>query len=227
MNLSLECLSGALKGQVFPIKPGTTLGRSGNITLSSPNISALHARIEKRPDGSLEIVDNNSKNGIKINGLRIPAATLRPGLRVAIGDYEFSVIEAIQEPEQKRGRSWSEVLVEFIDENRDQVFESRKALAALRPAVRLKFVSGGQRGADWLIGYGPRRIGGKSLDLPIHEAGAPDVCFELIPAPQGAIFKTSRPEVVLLNGKSVDNATLCVGDTIRIHQTVIEVDLIE
>jgi hypothetical protein len=88
-------------------------------------------------------------------------------------------------------------------------------------------VRGVQANSKWVLGFGPRKIGASSLDLPIWEPGAPAVCFEILPSSDGLIFKTAHPDIVLLNGAGVDSEVLRLGDTIRIMDTIIEVDFTE
>jgi len=84
-----------------------------------------------------------------------------------------------------------------------------------------------QVNSKWTLGYGPRKVGPSVLDLPIWEPGAPAVCFELVPSGEGVVFKTNHPELVRINGEGLDSRVLHVGDTIRINETIIEVDFAE
>jgi hypothetical protein len=282
MGLSLQGLSGELKGKVFPLRGGMTLGRKGDLEIPDPKASSIHARIDKMSDGTFAIIDNNSKNGILIDGEKLPSGALPPGTKLTIGEFAFLVIGSIDPPKTTLSKSegpppppipeftpevlrtkqaaaktsrpeapnigagemivpispvlpppapatkyWYEVLASFIEKNQDQIVNSRKALTPLSPALVLEFQRGAQLNTKWTIGYGPRKIGARCMDLPIFEPDAPDVCFEVIPTPQGVIFKTNHPDKVLLNGKKVDNKMLHVGDNIRINETIIEVDFIE
>jgi hypothetical protein len=73
--------------------PGTraVIGRSdvADCVLPDPNISRRHAELRQTRDGEWEIVDLNSTNGIKVNGRRMPGATLRDGDRVTLGTTTF------------------------------------------------------------------------------------------------------------------------------------------
>jgi hypothetical protein len=62
------------------------LGRSreADIVLQDPNVSRRHAEL-RREDGSWQIVDLGSTNGIKVNGRRVDNQPLRPGDQITIG----------------------------------------------------------------------------------------------------------------------------------------------
>ena len=73
--------------------PGSraVIGRSdeADCVLPDPNISRRHAELRLSGDGSWEIVDLNSTNGIKVNGRRMSAARLRDGDQVTLGTTTF------------------------------------------------------------------------------------------------------------------------------------------
>lgn len=217
-------LSGPIKGKIYPLRHGLTLGRKADIQLDDPKTSSIHARIEQLADGTYAIIDNNSKNGIKIDGLAIPSGPLRPGTKIILGDSEFAIVGQLDPPPPPKAKYWNEILAQFFEQNRDHIVNSRRSVSPFVPCLVLEFQRGIQLNTKWMIGYGPRKVGAQSLDLPIYEPKAPAICFEIIPTPQGIVYKTAHPEIVLLNGKKVDNETLRVGDTIHIFDTVIEVD---
>ncbi len=73
--------------------PGSkaVIGRSdeADCVLPDPNISRRHAELRQTNDGSWEIVDMNSTNGIKVNGRRMPSSRLRDGDQVTLGTTTF------------------------------------------------------------------------------------------------------------------------------------------
>lgn len=137
------------------------------------------------------------------------------------------VVATVAIPEVKQARYWHELLAEFMTSKKGSFAEEKRPVAAMEPALVLDFVRGLQANSRWVLGYGPRKIGSTALDLPIWEPGAPTVCFEVSPTHEGILFKTTHPEIVQLNGQGVDSQVLRVGDTIRILETIIEVDFIE
>lgn len=297
MSWALKGLGGPLADKIFTLKPGTTLGRQGDIVVPDTKSSGVHARITQSSSGRWVLVDNNSKNGTRIKGERISKVTLSDGLKFYIGEQGFEVFEIkeevtsapkreaaedetvpppapqprvrvsspapnpkpppmpaaaaapleaveIKSPEIQiapeagpieaaapapeiivpKRRYWYELLADFVGENLENFPETKKPVSPLSPALVLEFVRGLQANSKWTLGYGPRKIGPSALDLPIFEPGAPAICFEIFPTPDGIVFKTAHPKMVTVNGESLDSRVLHVGDKIRINETIIEVD---
>lgn len=230
MNLALNVLLGPLKDSVFPLKDGLTIGRAGAvITLDDPKISSIHARVVKTAEG-WAVEDNNSKNGIRVQGEKVTSVALTEGTTFYIGDNEFLVIAFAPKEKakpSKKQRYWHEVLAKFISAHADSFEDRTRPVSPLTPALVLEFVRGTQVNSKWILGFGPRKVGSASVDLPIWEPGAPATCFEILPTAQGLLFKTDHSDIVVLNGEAVDSRLLRMGDTIRILDTLIEVDFIE
>ncbi len=76
----------------------TYIGRmaENHIALDDPLVSRSHAVIERREDGYF-IVDQQSENGVFLNGIKVEQAPLKPGDVVKIGEHELRFI--IAEPE--------------------------------------------------------------------------------------------------------------------------------
>jgi hypothetical protein len=235
MELMLKAGEGPLKDQVFTLSNGLTIGRAGtDITIPDGRVSTLHARVALGEEGQLLLIDNQSKNGVRVNGERTDILELKPGVEFYIGDQFFRVEEAV--PTKKRERPkrsqkqrvyWHEALAEFLHTHSKSFKDRTVEFELLEPALVLEFVRGVQVNCKWVLGYGPRKIGAASLDLPIWEPGAPHVCFEVKPTADGLLFQTKHPEVVRLSDQSVDSQVLRVGDTIKINDTIIEVDFVE
>lgn len=106
-NASLLVLSGRALGQLFKIPPGeVVLGRSteADIRLDDEGVSRLHAKIRRRTDGTVEVVDLDSTNGTYVNGAQIRHFTLSDGDRIQIGSvtilqfrYQDSLEEQLQQ----------------------------------------------------------------------------------------------------------------------------------
>src|SRR5690606_6069948 len=92
-----------------------------------------------------------------------------------------------------------------------------------RPLVTLRVVRGLQVGTEWVLGYGPRRVGLGSLDLHLFDPKAPLIAFTVTPDKAKAMFHTEHPSSVRLNGRGVSTETLSDGDVIEIGETVIKV----
>ena len=80
------------KGQVSKTalsKPVTTLGRAkeNDMVVEHPMVSRHHAQVTQSPDGSFVITDQNSANGLKFDGQRVPRKELADGDLLTIGDH--------------------------------------------------------------------------------------------------------------------------------------------
>jgi hypothetical protein len=87
----LEFILGPLAGQTIRLTDEmTTLGSvAGNtIVLADPAISKKHVAI-RRQDGSYEVVDLGSTNGIYVNGHKVPKKPLATGDIVRVGNTEM------------------------------------------------------------------------------------------------------------------------------------------
>jgi hypothetical protein len=254
MSWALKGLDGPLKNKIIPLSAGLTLGRQAAVVVADVKASSIHARITQGQGTRDEwyIEDNSSKNGTRIKGERITRALLSLGVVFYIGDQGFEVITVKPEATSltpptnlKTGgsvtatiaqieglppqppRYWNNVLAEFLGKYLTKFTERKCVMTPLDPALVLEFIRGVQVTSKWVLGYGPRRIGASSVDLPIWEPGAPAICFEVFPSTDGIVFKTKFPDQVTLNGQKVDSQVLRVGDSIRINETIIEVDFTE
>lgn len=95
----LVASSGLLAGRKFRVGRRISLGRTpeNDIRLASPQVSRLHARIEKKGN-EFALTDLGSRNGTRVNGRHIKSCLLHHGDRIAIEDFAFDfVLEKSQE----------------------------------------------------------------------------------------------------------------------------------
>lgn len=84
--------------QSWPItKNMVTVGRSGANDVSMPDlahVSSQHCTIRRGSNGTWQITDNHSTNGLVINGSKVTSATLNNGTVITIGDHklEFRIL---------------------------------------------------------------------------------------------------------------------------------------
>lgn len=246
MGLALVGVDGPLKDQIFALAEGLTLGReSAGIEIPDPLVSSVHARIYQNEQKNWILADNNSKNGVRLSGERVSFIELKPGVLFKIGEQGFQVVETAEsrqatpepgpeakeaprpEKPQKQQRYWHEALGEFLQAHSKGFSDDPQSMTPFHPALVLEFTRGIQVNSRWVLGYGPRSIGADTIDLPIWEPGAPSVCFEINSSLSGIVFKTNHPKIVRLNDQEVDSQVLSVGDTIKIMDTLIEVDFVE
>jgi hypothetical protein len=87
----LEFILGPMAGQTIKLtEEMTTLGSvAGNtIVLADPAISRKHVAI-RRQDGTYEVADLGSTNGIYVNGHKVPKKSLASGDIVRVGNTEM------------------------------------------------------------------------------------------------------------------------------------------
>ena len=63
--------------------------RDCDLVVEEPNLSRRHAEL-MREDGTWQIADLGSTNGVKVNGRRVDRAALRQGDRITVGVTEFT-----------------------------------------------------------------------------------------------------------------------------------------
>lgn len=104
MAFTLKVNMGPLKGQSFKVTAGLQFGRrQGQVRLSDPKVSGFHAEVLEQ-NGDFILVDQGSKNGIRIGTERRDSITLRHGLVFGIGDSFFEVVKEHETPiEQEEG----------------------------------------------------------------------------------------------------------------------------
>ena len=86
----LEFILGPMANQVLQLSDDvTTIGSvAGNtVVLADPAVSRKHAGIRK-VDGSYELADLGSTNGVYVNGHKVPKKTLEPGDIIRVGNTE-------------------------------------------------------------------------------------------------------------------------------------------
>jgi pSer/pThr/pTyr-binding forkhead associated (FHA) protein len=85
--------------QHFVVKDGLTIGRKGSndIQIDDATLSGEHALIELCDDGSYQINDLNSTNGILYKGKKIETRTLADGDIVVMGTHDLEYVNTINE----------------------------------------------------------------------------------------------------------------------------------
>ena len=208
--------------KIQALHEGLVIGRStkAHFLIQDPKASGLHAKVVKE-GAYFKILDLDSSNGLFYKGKKVKSLRLSPGKEFQIGDTVFFV--------KARGSNWRSVVYNFLrKELKKGVFENKaQTLYPLSQVLNLTFTQGLQKGESWLIGYTPRSIGAESLDLTILEPKAPKECFTLTKNEKSVIYKTTVPEKVLLNRKSLREQTLKSGDVITIGATSLSVSFQE
>lgn len=81
---------GMVKGCVAVTEEPISIGRSddADIQLMDVNVSREHARVE-RGDEDWTLIDNDSSNGVFVNGSKTSEKDLRDGDLITIGEFEL------------------------------------------------------------------------------------------------------------------------------------------
>lgn len=116
-----------------------TLGRESknDVVLPSPQVSRHHATIRRMEDGSFELLDNESTNGVWLGGREISQQLLCHGDSFTIGDYFLTFLATVAE--SQKVFSGSEHSLVMDDDNAKTVLFS---LAELRQRDSPKNESG-------------------------------------------------------------------------------------
>ena len=101
----------SLIGKAYKIEGEMILGRGegSQIVLDDEGVSRHHAKLVKRPEGRVELIDLNSTNGTFCNGLKVRAQLLNDGDKVQVGStaiLKFSYQDELDEQLQKNLFEW-------------------------------------------------------------------------------------------------------------------------
>ena len=100
--MKIKFLEGPYKDrEVEFTSPGITIGRDGGnqLILDTDGVSRCHAELKQLPDGSWQICDLNSTNGVKVNGRRIDGpVTVKDGDNLTVGENTMTVTQLNPEP---------------------------------------------------------------------------------------------------------------------------------
>jgi pSer/pThr/pTyr-binding forkhead associated (FHA) protein len=69
-------------------------GEECDISVNHPSVSRVHAEVQALGDGRYEIVDRESANGIRVNGVELPRGLLDARDNIELGDVIFKFIPA-------------------------------------------------------------------------------------------------------------------------------------
>ena len=93
----IEQVAGREKGRMFELaNDRITIGRSddNDIVVATEAVSRYHAVIERVPEGYWLIRDNQSKNGVQVNGVQVEEHRLQGGDVVQVGTFVFRFNES-------------------------------------------------------------------------------------------------------------------------------------
>ena len=229
MALFFNIVRGDQEGDRFEIHDGLSIGRlKGDIVLNDSKVSSLHAQVKKEEEDKFVLIDNNSSNGLLINGQKVEKVSLLPGTIIQIGHTFLKITEDNRgESEELLEEHWLDILKDHFLGGKTSVKAFDREVTPFTRPLRLVFVQGIQTDQIWEISYGPRSFGSASPEFALLEPHCPEQCFTLNPSPEGVIFKTQIPQEIFLNSKSQSSEKLNEGDLIQIGDTIIKVEFIK
>jgi pSer/pThr/pTyr-binding forkhead associated (FHA) protein len=157
-----------------------------------------------------------------------PHENSKAGASISLRTLDEKKQFEIHNQNKERRQRWNHILESFSRDSVRGVNSSPKKLEPFHSALKLTFYKGIQAETEWLIGYGPRFVGKKSLDLTLIDEKAPgDISFSFHPHGETAIFRTPFPKEVKINGSSLSEAEVQSGDVITVNQTEIEIEILK
>ncbi len=231
MALFLEITQGSPLGERVLLTAGLRIGRSeGDFQIQDAKISSLHARVEEGEKGQYFLVDAGSTNGLRVGGQKVAKVAMLPGVILQMGKTTLKVVELFKneviEP-SFTPTNWREVITREVRKGQFQNQTQAVRAAVFAKSVQLNIRSGIQLGTEWVLGFGPRDFGSRTLDFELLEDTSPAIAFSLSPDGDKVRFDTRYPDLVLLNDLPLNSDTLKEGDKIRIGQTLIEFSFVK
>jgi signal transduction histidine kinase len=116
---------------------GTTLGRGSNcdVILDDAAVSRLHARISQDPFGRWIVEDNDSQNGILIEGQRIKAQAILPNQKINIRPFTLSILQESDQQALPGTAPRSTILIVDKAQEQDIVSYKTDQASVLSPAL--------------------------------------------------------------------------------------------
>jgi len=94
----LVMVIGPTVGAEFPLTQDRPLvvgrGEECDVSINHPSVSRVHAEIQPLGDGRYEIVDRESANGVRVNGVELPRTLLDARDMIELGDVILKFIPA-------------------------------------------------------------------------------------------------------------------------------------
>jgi DNA-binding CsgD family transcriptional regulator/pSer/pThr/pTyr-binding forkhead associated (FHA) protein len=122
----LEVLEGRKRGRVFPLDRARAyvIGRlpGAEIHIDDPGVSRRHVRLTRRPDGSIDVADMRSTNGLVVNGHKLERTLLHDGDLMSLGPdavlrLSYRSPDDLESPPQDLGAALAEPSAEAIERN--------------------------------------------------------------------------------------------------------------
>jgi DNA-binding NtrC family response regulator len=138
-------------------------GRQLLLTLPAPSLSAVHAHLDRAPEG-WRIEDAGSRNGCYLNGQRVKTGLVRPGDVLEVGRVFLFLREFSQRPDER-----------FGDADDAGLDSEQTALSTLLPSLspRLDMLTRAARSNVTVLLWGETGTGKELLARAVHALSSP------------------------------------------------------
>ena len=201
----------------------TVVGRETDVDLVLPNnsVSRKHAKLVRKGD-ALTVEDLGSRNGVQVNGKRVPNSSLRDGDVLSIGRFQLTRVAASESLYEGRYIEYLDVYSPAATSSRNQTItqdelEKTGSTTPLGPA-RIEVEGAPQRfwrlnnaepvtlGGDGLVEVGGMFTGGVVADIILQGEGA-------------MLTKRKLLASVKFEGKSVKSVLVRPGEAFSVGDT--------
>lgn len=240
-----------MKGHVAEVFSGLKIGRKdGQLIIQDGHMSGFHAQVEQVGPDRFVLVDQDSHNGIMLNGRSVKKVTLLPDVHFMLGSTSFKVIVRIESlldvsslvTWQERFRENLRRFLRSVEREKESLQEGElkgidlpqmpkelplgpyyQSISPFPYPVKLQFLFGPQAEVEWQLGYGPRRAGFYHFDLQIIEPQCPNEIFEIrTSADQTSVeVLCFDTDFVKINGQAYERKLLEHGDRVSLGKTEI------
>jgi pSer/pThr/pTyr-binding forkhead associated (FHA) protein len=203
----------------------TSFGRSSTniIQVKDEQSSRQHCRIEKAGDG-FRLVDLGSRNGTKVNGVKVSGQTLKPGDVITIGEYSITFDEKIEVSAEELGATVAVDPSAVEAATTPGSGEQKDPLAdQMAPQFVLEVVEGETAGTKIELGVDPVTMGrGQTNKLVISDEGASNYHAEVTKEAIGYVVSDlGSTNGTKVNGEKIVKSPLAHGSRLQIGSTVI------
>lgn len=232
----LKVVRGTRRGANIPLNVDEKLrfGRNaGDVILQDPLVSGEHCRIEHR-DGSWEIVDLESRNGVQVDGKSVSTAKLVAGSQIMVGST-LMVVVVTQEPTSMLEQSTAVATADtawLLDE--ELIASKRRSSASIKTieqglfmpfrfSVAFEVLTGPRKGAQYDLNQGGAVIGRNHGDVPLadHEVSRKHAIVEVFGRRMIFIRDLNSTNGTFHNGRRVHVAKLQIGDNVSCGATTL------
>ncbi len=216
----MEVLDGPNKGKRLLLRNGLKIGKNlGPVVFKDSEMGDLHAVIGFDSNKSWNI-ECLAPFKMRLGYSEVSRATLILGLIFHLGQTGFKVVERAIKPKGP----WEEQLKDWFEGNPGRT-TATELFFFLRP-VRLTFIQGPQYEDVYTLSYGPRELGGNSLDLNLKDPSSPPRVIKFSQIGDNVYIENLAGDKVTINGALFDQHMVSDRDILRVTSSVIELSFL-